>query len=612
MVTSCRDLFFVGLSALGANCATTLRDPQLEGHHVRSVLDPGVSLSFKQTSICETTPGVKSYSGYVNLPANAAEGRPYDIHTFFWFFEARKDPHNAPLSLWLQGGPGAPSTPAALGENGPCIVTRDSKDTIINPWSWNNEVNMLYIDQPVQTGFSYDRLINGTIDETLLPYEVTPLSPSSPVPELNSTFLLGTFPSQDPLSIANTTATAALAAWHFMQMWMQQFPEYKPKDNKFSIWSESYGGHYGPAFADFFTSQNEKIADGRIASGAVPLRLDTVGIVNGCVDILTQMPSYPRMAYNNTYGVQVINETEYHAAMNSFPACRERVEACRALAAKQDPAGLGNVDEVNKACNDAYNFCFATMWGGVQSRERDVFDITAMVPGSFPPKYAGGFLNSKEVQLELGVPLNITGLAKAVNDAFTATGDFVLGRNVEILGNLLDQGLKVALVYGDRDYQCNWYGGEQVSLAIQSNIRQGFHDAGYASIETNRTYTGGLVRQYGNLSFSRVFGAGHEVPWYQPETAYQIFSRVMFNKDVATGKVSTAGSNGKVYSTSGPGDVSGVMNELPSHPEPECYLWDIFQTCTASQTEMLRNGTAVLKDFVMIGYRLPNGTVHYY
>jgi carboxypeptidase D len=86
----------------------------------------------------------------------------------------------------------------------------------------------------------------------------------------------------------------------------------------------------------------------------------------------------------------------------------------------------------------------------------------------------------------------------------------------------------------------------------------------------------------------------------------------MFNKDVATGKLCTAKGQGEVYSTTGPGDVSGVMNPLPSHPKPECYLWDIFQTCTASQTEMLRNGTAVMKDYVMIGYQLPNGTVHYY
>ena len=51
--------------------------------------------------VCETTPGVKSYSGYVDLSPTS--------HTFFWFFEARKDPQNAPITLWLNGGPGSDS-----------------------------------------------------------------------------------------------------------------------------------------------------------------------------------------------------------------------------------------------------------------------------------------------------------------------------------------------------------------------------------------------------------------------------------------------------------------------------------------------------------------------
>jgi carboxypeptidase D len=134
---------------------------------------------------------------------------------------------------------------------------------------------------------------------------------------------------------------------------------YKPKNHKFSIWSESYGGHYGPTFASFFASQNQKIADGGIDSAAVPLKLDTVGIVNGCIDILTQMPLYPQMAYNNTYGVQVINETEYDAAVDSIPQCRSMAEKCRSLGDAKDPSGSGAVAEVNKACNDAYTWCFA-------------------------------------------------------------------------------------------------------------------------------------------------------------------------------------------------------------------------------------------------------------
>lgn len=63
-----------------------------------------VTIRYKEPGkegVCETTPGVKSYSGYVDTAP--------DSHTFFWFFEARRDPENAPITLWLNGGPGSDS-----------------------------------------------------------------------------------------------------------------------------------------------------------------------------------------------------------------------------------------------------------------------------------------------------------------------------------------------------------------------------------------------------------------------------------------------------------------------------------------------------------------------
>lgn len=60
-----------------------------------------VTIRYKEPNICETTKGVKSYSGYVDLAP--------DSHTFFWFFEARHEPENAPITLWLNGGPGSDS-----------------------------------------------------------------------------------------------------------------------------------------------------------------------------------------------------------------------------------------------------------------------------------------------------------------------------------------------------------------------------------------------------------------------------------------------------------------------------------------------------------------------
>lgn len=72
---------------------------------VKTIKSPtGATIRYKEpgkAGVCETTPGVNSYSGYIDLAPNA--------HTFFWFFEARHKPAEAPLTLWLNGGPGSDS-----------------------------------------------------------------------------------------------------------------------------------------------------------------------------------------------------------------------------------------------------------------------------------------------------------------------------------------------------------------------------------------------------------------------------------------------------------------------------------------------------------------------
>lgn len=189
-----------------------------------------------------------------------------------------------------------------LQENGPCFIGADSNSTYLNPWSWNNEVNMLYLDQPAQVGFSYDVLTNITVD-LLQEGELKKMVPTDftdGVPEQNNTFYVGTMGSQSLGKTANTTVHAAHALWHFAQTWFAEFPAYKPNDDRVSLWTESYGGHYGPGFFKFFQQQNEKINNGTIdEEGTHYIHLDTLGIINGLLDNLIQFPSYNQMAYNN-------------------------------------------------------------------------------------------------------------------------------------------------------------------------------------------------------------------------------------------------------------------------------------------------------------------------
>ena len=159
--------------------------------------------------------------------------------SFFWFFESRKDPINAPLAIWMNGGPGGSSLIGLMQENGPCFVGNDSNSTYLNPYSWNNEVNLLYVDQPSQVGYSYDIPRNGTLDEVT--GNITLAEFSGGVPEQNNTFFVGTFPSQNLTTTANSTSHAAHAIYHFAQTWFEEFPFYKPHDEKISIWTESVG-----------------------------------------------------------------------------------------------------------------------------------------------------------------------------------------------------------------------------------------------------------------------------------------------------------------------------------------------------------------------------------
>ncbi|KAH8881533.1 alpha/beta-hydrolase [Thozetella sp. PMI_491] len=569
---------------------------------LRSRERSGVAVAYKKTDICETNPGVESYSGYITLPDQS--------NVFFWFFEARNNPQTAPLTVWLQGGPGLASTTQAVsGHNGPCVARNDSNSTDDNPWSWNTISNMLYIDQPVDTD-----MLTGDID----------VSGSGTV---DTTHRVGIFGSQDPAKTANTTKYTADAIEQFLVLWFEEFPLHQR--DSINIWSQSYGGHFAPAIAGLLNERkpSSKCLDGSSEmKGTAGLfngvKVASVGIINGLIDIKTQIPHYIGFAVNNTYGLQAypeITATQIRAKFEAPSGCRDQGIQCASLQRQHDPDNLGTDSNVNSVCLAAMLTCqndvvagpysssgvrfvpctlLPGAWvEGLKHAQLNNFDIGHLLPDSLPPPYGKGFLQQQWVRDALGAAVNFSDTGNIAQQNFAITGDYVRGYLPE-LGALLDAGVKVALIYGDRDYQCNWFGGEAVSLAINYTDQDAFAAAGYAELVTSGSYIGGKVRQHGGLSFSRVFDAGHEVPYYQPETVYRIFSRTLGGCDIATGKISATSQ----YSTAGPATIFDVTNSPPRQPPIECYVEaaPISSRCTPNQIRALQDGTAVVESGIMV------------
>ncbi|CAM2706302.1 unnamed protein product [Rotaria socialis] len=97
-----------------------------------------------------------SYSGYLTV------NKTLQSNLFFWFFPAQSGNASAPVVVWLQGGPGASSLFGLFAEQGPIMVDKEKK---LHPsaTTWNMKYHLLYIDQPVGTGYSFTKSEDGYV-----------------------------------------------------------------------------------------------------------------------------------------------------------------------------------------------------------------------------------------------------------------------------------------------------------------------------------------------------------------------------------------------------------------------------------------------------------------
>ena len=173
----------------------------------------------------------------------AGPGRQY----FYWLCPARSGDKAAPLLVWLNGGPGSSSMMGLFLENGPYFIADDGLLQTRNA-SWNNNFDILYVDQPAGTGFSV---------------------------------------AQSPDAYATNQEDVAEAFSAFLANFYRAYPDTRTKQ----LWltGESYAGKYLPAIAAQFVTHGIPVAGVAIGNGltvpremtlTVPASYYAVGILD--------------------------------------------------------------------------------------------------------------------------------------------------------------------------------------------------------------------------------------------------------------------------------------------------------------------------------------------
>lgn len=209
-------------------------------------------------------PNVTQYTGYLDTDDDSK-------HFFFWFFESRNDPENDPIILWLNGGPGCSSMTGLFFELGPSSIDVNLKP-IYNEYAWNQNASVIFLDQPVNVGFSYS----------------------------------------DSDSISNTIA-AGKDVYSFLKLFFKKFPNYSNLD--FHIAGESYAGHYIPIFASEILSHDDR-----------NFNLTSVMIGNGLTDPLTQYKYFIPMACDEEN--PILNHDDCQSMEDSLDRCISLIESC--------------------------------------------------------------------------------------------------------------------------------------------------------------------------------------------------------------------------------------------------------------------------------------------
>ncbi|MCJ1314477.1 Cell death protease [Agyrium rufum] len=406
---------------------------------------------------------------------------------FFWHYEARNIGSRDRMVIWLNGGPGCSSTNGALMEIGPYRV-REGGELEYNSGSWDRYANLLFVDNPIGTGFSH-------VDESGLVAELEDMA-----------------------------AEMVL----FLEKWFALFPEFESNDLYFA--GESYAGQHIPYIAQAILERNKNPLNH-------PWSLNGLLIGNGWVAPEEQSVAILQYAYEN------------HVLERDSPGALE-VEAQQDICFQW--LANGGTDHIETGhCEQILREIFRVTMDPSQPnstqcinmydiRKRDSYPACG---GSYPPdlRAVTSYLRRPDVLSALHVDVEPEA---AWSECTASVGNTFRARNsrpsIQFLPELLEQ-VPVVLYSGDQDMICNHLGTEAFIANMEWNGAVGFDssdDLGSDGASTPQEWifegeSAGWYQHARNLTYVLFYNASHMTPYDYPARSRNMLERFM-GVDVAS------------------------------------------------------------------------------
>eukprot|EP00960_Hanusia_phi_P043564 756123-Hanusia_phi.AAC.1 len=243
--TRAQVLRFLALVLLSAETTSIVLHPRRE-ESLTGMLEHGARAKRLREVSAVHLGNITSYTGFFTVDALSGS------NMFFWYFPALSGNADAPLLIWLQGGPGGSSMFGLFHEIGPFTLSKDNGKVKLDRRtnSWNDRYSLLFIDNPVGAGFSYTSSSSG-------------------------------YPTTEE-EVAKNLLSCLL-----------QFYLVFPSSIKVPLYitGESYAGHYIPALGFAILQHNDML----VPESPARVPLAGIAIGDGWIDPVNMVPVYPQL-----------------------------------------------------------------------------------------------------------------------------------------------------------------------------------------------------------------------------------------------------------------------------------------------------------------------------